>query len=186
VSRYDGIMFQNFTADNGLPDNEVHSIAQDQSGKIWVASGGGVSYFDGQSFVPFYKADGKPFSNARIILADKSGALWFGGNDGLIRYDGTTFTTLLEDFVGYLYEDRSGDIWISVIVAPGHEKTGLYRFAANSYPLPFAKDKFTQIHSEASMVFGITEDKDGNIWFGTINGTCRYDGEEFEWFRGDE
>lgn len=186
VSRYDGIMFQNFTSDNGLPDNEIHSIAQDQTGKIWVASSGGVSYFDGKSFVPFYKADGKRFSNVRIILVDKSGALWFGGNDGLIRFDGTLYTTVIEDFVGYLYQDRSGDIWISVIVGQGSDKTGLYHINANSLAIPFAKANATQVLTVESMIFGITEDQDGNIWFGTVNGSCRYDGEEFEWFRGEE
>ncbi|WP_020569273.1 ligand-binding sensor domain-containing protein [Neolewinella persica] len=183
VSRYDGTMFQNFTSADGLPDNEIHSIAQDQSGKIWVASTGGLSYLDGQSFLPLRKADGQPFSNVRNILPLKSGELWFGGSDGLIRYDGSTFTTLLEDFVGYLYEDRAGDIWVSVIMAPGSEKTGLYRFAANSAPLPFTKDNFTQILQVNSMVFGITEDTAGNIWFGTVEGVCQYDGEGFEWFR---
>jgi ligand-binding sensor domain-containing protein len=185
VSRYNGVTFQNFTQDDGLPDTDIHSIAQDQSGKIWVASTNGICYFDGKSFVPFHKADGQPFDNVRIILSDKTGALWFGGNDGLIRYDGITLTTLLEEFVGYLYEDSTGDIWISVMADATPEKTGLYRFAANSYPLPFAKDKFTQVLKVERMLFGITEDKGGNIWFGTLAGICRYDGEEFEWFRGE-
>jgi ligand-binding sensor domain-containing protein len=185
VSRYDGKTFHNFSQEDGLPDSDIHSIAQDQSGKIWVASTAGISYLESQVFVPFYKTDGQPFSNPRIILSDKTGALWFGGQDGLVRYDGTTLTTLLKDFVGYLYEDRAGDIWISVI-SGSLEKTGLHRFAANSYPLPFAKNKFTQVLKVDNMSFGITEDEDGNIWLGTLAGVCRYDGEGFEWFREEE
>ena len=37
---------------------------------------------------------------------------------------------------------------------------------------------FTKIKS-AQQVFGITEDRTGNIWFGTQEGVCRYDGQSF-------
>jgi ligand-binding sensor domain-containing protein len=32
-------------------------------------------------------------------------------------------------------------------------------------------------------VFGITDDKNGNIWVGTMQGVVRYDGETFQYFR---
>lgn len=31
--------------------------------------------------------------------------------------------------------------------------------------------------------FGILEDKEGGIWFGTLNGVCRYDGNTFNYFK---
>ena len=33
--------------------------------------------------------------------------------DGLWRYDGSTFTNFTTNFVGYVYEDKKGNIWTS-------------------------------------------------------------------------
>lgn len=38
VSRYDGIRFQNFTTQNGLPDNVVFTLYEDPLGRIWFLS----------------------------------------------------------------------------------------------------------------------------------------------------
>jgi ligand-binding sensor domain-containing protein len=35
------------------------------------------------------------------------------------------------------------------------------------------------------MFFGITEDADGGIWLGSLNGVGRYDGKDFDWFRAE-
>lgn len=44
---------QNFTADNGLPQNSVKSIAQDQNGFIWLATENGIVRFGGNNFFTF-------------------------------------------------------------------------------------------------------------------------------------
>jgi signal transduction histidine kinase len=44
---------QNFTADNGLPQNSVKSIAQDQNGFIWLATENGIVRFGGDDFYTF-------------------------------------------------------------------------------------------------------------------------------------
>ncbi|WP_409456458.1 two-component regulator propeller domain-containing protein [Sphingobacterium sp.] len=56
------------------------------------------------------KHEGKPFKNVRSIIADKNGNIWLGGNDGLWSYDGITFTNYTRQFVGYIYEDKNGNI----------------------------------------------------------------------------
>lgn len=44
---------QNFTADNGLPQNSVKGIAQDSNGFIWLATENGVVRFAGNNFYTF-------------------------------------------------------------------------------------------------------------------------------------
>lgn len=44
---------QNFTADNGLPQNSVKGIAQDKNGFIWLATENGVVRFGGNNFYTF-------------------------------------------------------------------------------------------------------------------------------------
>ncbi|MFM9949725.1 MAG: two-component regulator propeller domain-containing protein [Saprospiraceae bacterium] len=42
--------------------------------------------------------------------------------------------------------------------------------------------KAEQIRLENGQVFGILEDTDENIWFGTVHGVCRFDGKTFTCF----
>ena len=48
VARFDGANFVNFTAKDGLAENGVRAICEDNDGKIWFGhTGGGLSLFDG-------------------------------------------------------------------------------------------------------------------------------------------
>ena len=68
--------------------------------------------YDGKTFTNVTHS-GKPFTNVRWIIGDRKGTIWLGGNDGLWRYDGSTFTNITQNFVGYIYEDKNGNIWTS-------------------------------------------------------------------------
>ena len=43
VSVYNGKTFQNFNKDDGLPSNQVWSVFEDSSGKLWFATDAGVA-----------------------------------------------------------------------------------------------------------------------------------------------
>jgi ligand-binding sensor domain-containing protein len=52
--RYDGKSFKNFTMEDGLPNNSVWSIVEDNSGNLWVGTRNtGLSRFDGKTFMTF-------------------------------------------------------------------------------------------------------------------------------------
>ncbi len=51
--------FDHYNTDNGLSNNEVNDIAQDEDGFIWIATRAGLNRFDGKDFVKYY-ADGSP------------------------------------------------------------------------------------------------------------------------------
>jgi ligand-binding sensor domain-containing protein len=160
---------------NGLSNNFVHSIEQDKTGKLWFASRGGVSCYDGKSFTDFKNTEGKNFYNARIVIEDKKGNILIGGDDGLNCWDGKTLTKLRDGFIGYIYEDKTGTIWLSEVSE--NNKMSLTRFD------PSAKNgkSFTKIKSY-NQVFGITEDFEGNIWFGTDLSVFRFNGKIVEEF----
>ena len=45
-----GVLWQTFTIEDGLADNDVSSILQDKDGNLWFGTyGGGVSRYDGAS-----------------------------------------------------------------------------------------------------------------------------------------
>ena len=189
ASRYDGNSFSNFTTKDGLCNNDINAIIEDKNGKLWIGTRGDACIYDGTIFTKITNKEGRGFENVRSIIEDKKGNIWLGGNDGLWRYDGQEkFTNFTKDFVGYIYEDKKGNIWTSSAKNGNAGYWVLSRY--NAMPLPYNKISATQILFQENMFFGILEDRDGGIWFGTLNGVCRYDprlpdGQEnaFNWFK---
>ena len=187
--RAGGKAFHNFSTKEGFIDNDVNSIIEDRNGKIWFGTRGGVCYYDPsaslrageKTFTSLNNQAGLPFNNVRSIIEDKKGNLWIGGQDGLFRYDGKSFTKFSTKFIGFLYEDQKGSIWISA-GTPQSRKMALYRYDGEPAPR-LGEANFDKIIEADGQIFGILEDKQGNIWFGTEQGICRYDGKTFKYFK---
>jgi ligand-binding sensor domain-containing protein/two-component sensor histidine kinase len=78
--------FKHFTKDNGLADNEIKGILEDEEGSLWISTANGLSKFnpETQTFINYYEKDGlqeNEFSEACFKLQD--GRLVFGGKNGL-------------------------------------------------------------------------------------------------------
>lgn len=189
ISIFNGSSYRNLTTANGLLDNDINSIVEDRSGRIWIASRGELCTYDGVKFTAFTKAEAslipdltdkssEEFFNVRTIIEDRKGNIWLAGQDGLWRYGDDGLKQFDEKFVGYVYEDRAGNIWTS----SGHGNSWrLSRYDAED--LMGAEATATVILEQQGMFFGILEDKDGDIWLGSLNGVGRYDGETFDWFQ---
>ncbi|MFT5262357.1 MAG: ligand-binding sensor domain-containing protein [Polaribacter sp.] len=195
------LSFRNFSTENGLPNGDINSIIEDKKGKFWFGSRGEAFYSDsslltkgpkGNTFTIFKNKQGAPFVNVRSIIEDKKGNIWLGGNDGFWRFDGlflfngNSLTKYSTDFVGYIYEDKEGNIWTSSAVDGNANRWKLSRYDVKT--LLDMKPTVSQVTEQQDMFFGIIEDKDGAIWFGTLNGVCRYNIElsnekRFEYFR---
>jgi signal transduction histidine kinase/ligand-binding sensor domain-containing protein/AraC-like DNA-binding protein len=123
--------------------------------------------------------DGEGVFDVALITQDHQGYLWMATNLGLIRYNGLKgkkyditrddFSLSANDIIEALYVDRLGDIWIGA-------HSGLSRYNPDCdcffhYPSFIDNVKLTMIQA-------ITEDKNGNIWIGTMNeGLIRYERE---------
>jgi ligand-binding sensor domain-containing protein len=174
------IVFSNFTTKEGLTSNDINSIVEDQEGKIWIGARGEACTYDGENFTKLLRKDGQPFINVRSIIQDTQGNIWIGGNDGLWRYDGSEYTHYATNFTGYIYEDSKGNIWTSSESPDDRQEWMLSKY--NAEYLHDEKVEPTVLMKKADMFFGIMEDKDGNIWLGTLDGVCRYDGNAFHYF----
>lgn len=182
VSKYDGRTFQNFTAQEGLPNNEVYSIAEDSQGRFWFATKSGIGIYNGRTITPLIN-DGKPFENVRIILKDMQGNIWFGGNDGLWVYKDGKLKNYSKSFIGYIYQDKEGNILTASKDQSGEKLIKDYNNKENSeswkisrYPVNFQNQKDGKsiiIKSNETMIFGILEDNNNTIWYGTLYGVKR-------------
>ncbi len=200
VYRYDGKVFTNFTEKDGLSNNHVYCIYQDQAGTIWFGTGIGACRYDGKTFtcIPvsandssnFYPFTGKALASSKTpvwsILQDKSGNFWFGTDKGVLRYNGILFTRFLDDsrvinkdslklkhHISSIIEDKTGNIWFTTWFE------GVCRYDGKSVVQfkPFGEVWFA----------GILEDKNGNIWVGSrTHGAYRFDGNKFSNFADKE
>ena len=112
---------------------------------------------------------GTQYENVNCQLLDKDGNLWFSiSGEGAYRFDGKSFTNftikdgLCNNDVGAIIQDRAGNILIGT-------KNGICKYDGN---------KFTKYPTPGTLsITCMLEDKDGNLWFGTIrNGIYRYNG----------
>ncbi|MFN6114923.1 MAG: two-component regulator propeller domain-containing protein, partial [Flavobacteriales bacterium] len=69
-----GWSVQQFTAENGLPQNSVASLAFDSSGYLWITTEGGLVRYDGRSMRVFSTRTDTVLRDDRMryLLMDRS------------------------------------------------------------------------------------------------------------------
>ncbi len=174
--------------DSSLDHDTVYRIYEDRRGRLWIGTGVGLCRFEPatESFVRYRLSD-EPEVNVFSILEDHAGILWVGSRShGLFqldpdaaesrdplrhRHDPADDNSLGHDDVNYLYEDRSGNLWI------GTDGAGLDRL--DRLPERPARERFTHYREEdglaGNQVVGILEDDTGHLWLSTSQGLSRLD-----------
>lgn len=88
--------FDNWTTNNGLPQNSVLAITQTRDGYLWLTTYNGLVRFDGVHFTVFDRnnSPGLAANSCTMLQEDAAGALWIGLVDGgAARYYNGTFTS---------------------------------------------------------------------------------------------
>jgi len=182
-----------------LSDNEVFSICEDNFGALWIGTyGGGLNKLipgDNEesppTFIHFKHDPNDPSSlssnKVRSIYEDSSGDIWIATWGGLIKlvlgddenspptfihykHDPKEPTSLSHDWVSFIYEDNSGDIWI------GTEGGGLNKLIPGdiegSSPtfIHYKHDSKDPTSLSSNSVLSVYEDNSGLLWIGTIGG----------------
>jgi signal transduction histidine kinase/streptogramin lyase len=63
-----GIFFDRYNTDNGLSNNEVNDIVQDEDGFVWIATRAGLNRFDGKDFIKYYSNGSKNYLPSNDIF----------------------------------------------------------------------------------------------------------------------
>lgn len=187
----ESVSFQNFTTKDGLTSNDINTVIEDRTGKLWVGTRGTLNVYeplslpksDAKVFTEIKDNEGKPFANVWSIIEDQKGNIWLADARGLWRFKNNSFTFFTTTAkIERLYEDKKGKLWFTHSII-GSQNYGLSYYDQNS--LLNESPKAILVHVSASMLFGISEDKEGSIWVGTLNGVFRYDGESVNYFRDE-
>lgn len=163
LSRY---THEEWTTDDGLPQNTVLSVNQTRDGYLWLATYEGLVRFNGAEFKVFDKNNLPGLTNKSILtLAETSdSSLWVGTRLGLNRFKSgklisdSAINSLNNQFIRAILEDRNKLIWIG-------SESGLGVYQNGSLKIYTAQDGLIN-----SNITALTEDQDGRIWIGTSNG----------------
>jgi len=74
--------FSKFTTEQGLPQQYIYSLNQDNNGFIWIGTGDGIAKFDGISFQNFSKEDGLAENFISCSAQRQKNIIWLGHNKG--------------------------------------------------------------------------------------------------------
>ena len=172
ICKYDGINFINIPMTDTL---SITSLFEDRDGNIWFgAMNKGVYRFDGTNLTNFLYKYKHPFYGDKYekhisdIIQDRNGNIWFSSwnGGGVWRYDGKEFKNFIPSLEYYKSNQDN-------------------RRTANNqqflYDIPKYKTFIqSQDYISDDMIFSMTEDNLGNIWFATRDhGLCRFNGKTF-------
>ena len=182
------IRFGNLSENEGLSDNQVQAILQDQNGFLWFGTQNGLNKYNGYEFTVYQHNISDPASIASnhiaVLYEDSQGILWIGTDTGLERFDPRTrifshYQHNAESGSGFngtrvlsITEDQDGNLWV------GTNNGGLNRFDKHTYLFTNYRHEISDPNSLASdYARTVLEDKQGNIWIGTNKGLDLFDQE---------
>ena len=124
-----------FNNAQGLPQNYIYSLVQDNSGFVWIGMGEGLSRYDGLHFTNYFKRDSLSDNYISDMIIDTDGLLWCGHGNGSFSYNnGRTFVKIpqVEEMQAPIKDmclDDRGNIWAVeqnmgiVKISPDHKLT---------------------------------------------------------------
>jgi signal transduction histidine kinase/ligand-binding sensor domain-containing protein len=147
-------------SDEGLPQNSVYGIVQDDESYLWIATWGWLARFDGVRFRVFGSAE-VPGLGSGVVLSlskDRSGALWIGTRNGTVTrlQKGAAVTYAQRDGLpGKLVEsvrnDAQGKAWVNT-------SGGIARLSGD-------KLEVYPTHQGKAVSEFYLQARDGSMWF---------------------
>jgi ligand-binding sensor domain-containing protein len=198
VCLWDGNEFLYYTVGDGLSDNQVRTIQEDQAGVIWFGTGNGITSFDGEEF---RNRTGRNQESPEVASGGtwhmEASDLWFLGDSGLhagdhdgqgvYRYNGRALEYLafplpreVEAESPYLVtgivKGRDGTVWFGTY-------PGVFGYDGQSFTIINDQTMGNESGAEPLHIRSLFEDSRGNLWIGNNGlGVLLYDGQTVENF----
>jgi ligand-binding sensor domain-containing protein len=177
LSRFDGSSWTVYRSDpHGLPDDDVRDLVVDEEGVVWIATLSGLGRFDGAEWSVIATTSSEyGFAVEVTSVALAVGAVWAGLYEGIFRYGdgvGVTVTAadsgLPSDYVGGVWADPEGVLWISTLPSP-HDasRESLAAFDGSEWRVYDSENSGLPEGEIWAVAFGL----DGAVWAGT-GGPC--------------
>lgn len=175
------LFFRHILPEDGLSNNVVYDILEDDIGFIWIATRNGLNRFDGSGFRVYDQFDGGlKSSHTNALYKDVNGNIWVGTYDGLARYNQAKDHFYVYDNPGGYQDadasnilaitgDIKGDIWF------GTNASGIMKLESGSDSVTVLLPE-PEGHSGRPLtrVKCLMFENDSTLWFGAYEGLCRY------------
>lgn len=173
--------FKKLQVADGLSENSVYCILQDQTGFMWFGTKDGLNRYDGNSFRVFQKQhqDKNSLGNnfVRSLAEKDSNSLYVGTDHGLYIMDKTKeafyFLDLktnqnlkLHSAINTLKIAKDGSLWI------GSMNQGIFQYFPKENKLIHLDIENGNLGQNAT--WAIFQDQSGAIWAGTRLGLLKY------------
>src|SRR5688572_19132787 len=184
VTDGDDLRFARLSRAQGLSQQRVTHIVQDERGFLWFGTQYGLNRYDGYRFRVFKNEPTDPDSLCDVhitaLFKDHAGRLWVGCAYSVDRYDPVTekfvhyrlehsATAHTSGDVRHIGEDRQGRLWLST----GY---GLYSLDPKSGSVQRFAHEASNPHSLSSSDIKFSgEDRSGAFWVATGAGLHRLD-----------
>lgn len=185
VSYSQTFSFKNYTVEHGLVQSQVYAQTQDSKGYMWFGTTSGISRFNGKKFENFTTKDGLCGNSVNVILEDSFGNVWIGTKSGLSKFNNQssaklnfnnffTVNGLPNNIIRDILQDRDGNLWVAtnegIAVLTKENLSALQ----NTETSDSSTNLFISLSEKNGLVnnrvWSISQDKKGNLWFGTFNG----------------
>lgn len=185
LSIYDGIRIKNYNYENGLPNDPITDIFEDDKGAIWIGfqTKGLVKWKNGDILNHFTKNDGLPTNSVNSISQNsKNGDILIGTNAGFsILKNNNNFENY--NFLDGLCNGYTREVKVfgnNIYIGNG---SGLAVYNGKKFkPIAYSNEFFN-----GTNITVIETDSEGNIWLGTQgNGLLKYDGLKFTTYRTED
>lgn len=174
--------FTHITTQNGLSQNDVNGIYQDNQGFMWFGTHDGLNKYDGYNFTAYnYNQQDDKSINSNLIFTingDDKGNLWVGTSGSGINF----FDRNLEEFTHFTHNENDPESLVSNIVKTTFKDSKNRLWIGTSVGLdmintntPLSAIKFNHIsfkgfpfkNKNSYSIHAIFEDSRKNIWVGT-------------------
>ena len=181
ISHFNGVEWEIFSVNDGLPNGDVQTILEDNLGNLWIGTTAGVAVYDGSTWHAVTTQDGLLIgNNVQSIMSDREGTIWIGTTTGISQFRPPSqfSSTALRDLgrwhhltranglasnnIQRLFETQTGEIWI------GTRDNGV-NFSDRSW-----RSVTTDNGLSHNSVTAMLKDRQDRFWVGTRNGLSYY------------
>ncbi len=170
-------IFTIYTTNEGLSDNTIRSIIEGHDGSLWIATDLGLDRLQNGKFTIYGSGDGLTSNSIRIVHEDRSGTVWVGSETAVDQFKDGKFTRVVLNLPGgekeqkpvtAIEESRDGSLWIGF-------------FGGGVLRIQDGRQTALTTHEGLSndYVHSILQDRDGNVWIGTVGGLNRLTENQF-------
>jgi ligand-binding sensor domain-containing protein/two-component sensor histidine kinase len=166
--------FVNYHEENGLIDESITTLLNQDNKFLWIGSPSGLLQFDGEQFSYYNIGTDNNSNQVRSMILDREQNIWLGTHSGLFRYRDNSFSSfdkvpgLSNSLIFQIVRDRRQDLWVCT------QNNGVFRQSQSFFKRYGPAEGLVTNTSHSAL-----EDHAGRMWFGTDVGLSLFKNDKF-------